>query len=152
MQPQEMYLVIVGHGPELPDITGRVAANPFQDRVLFTGYRSDVEAILPAFDIYANTSVHEGVSLTILEAMAAGLPVVATAVGGTPEVVVDGETGVLFPSRKVTACADALVSLSRSREMRNKMGRAGRDRVEARFGSKRMVDAYFGLYEQAGRH
>lgn len=152
MQPQEVYLVIVGHGPELAATTERVAANALQDRVLFTGYRSDVEAILPAFDIYVNTSVHEGVSLTILEAMAAGLPVVATAVGGTPEVVADGETGVLVPSRDVSACADAFVSLGRSRETRNKMGRAGRARVEARFGSERMVDAYFGLYEQAGRH
>ena len=92
-------LVIVGDGPERGALEAEVQRLGLGATVMLTGYRSDVRAIMPAFDVYANTSTYEGVSLTILEAMAAALPVVATRVGGNPEVVVDHETGRLVASR-----------------------------------------------------
>jgi glycosyltransferase involved in cell wall biosynthesis len=92
-------LVLVGDGPERSPLEDLATGLGVRGAVTFTGYRADVRRLLPGFDVFLNSSVHEGVSLTILEAMAAGLPVVATAVGGTPEVVVHGETGMLVPSR-----------------------------------------------------
>src|SRR5439155_16681973 len=100
-------LVLVGDGPERTAIARAIAAERLQGRVMLTGYRSDVRELLPALDVYVNTSIFEGISLTILEAMAAGLPVVATRVGGTPEVVVDGGTGWMVPARQPHAVASA---------------------------------------------
>jgi glycosyltransferase involved in cell wall biosynthesis len=104
---------------------------------------------LPALDVFVNTSVFEGVSLTILEAMAAALPVVATQVGGTPEVVVDGETGVLVPSDP-EAIAGALSALLYDSERRRMFGRAGRTRVERLFSIDRMIQQYASVYEAFG--
>ena len=101
--------------------------------VRFLGARADARRILPAFDVYANSSISEGVSLTILEAMAAGLPVVATRVGGTSEVIENGATGVLVPARYPARLADALLALSWSGEYRRGLGSAARRSVEVRF-------------------
>ena len=106
------HLVVVGDGPEraaLQRLAGSLAIP-----ATFTGTRSDVRELLPGFDILVNSSVSEGVSVTILEAMAAGLAVVATAVGGTPEVVQRDETGLLVPARSPEALAEALVGWRRT--------------------------------------
>ena len=87
-------LVIVGDGPERQRLEARAAQDDLAGSVQITGYRSDVRALLPAADVYASSSISEGVSITILEAMAAGMPVVATAVGGTPEILSDGTGGI----------------------------------------------------------
>ena len=87
--------MIVGDGRERPALMERASALGLTDAVAFAGYRSDVRLLMAAFDVYVNCSTYEGVSLTILEAMASALPVVATAVGGNPEVVIDQETGLL---------------------------------------------------------
>lgn len=138
-------LVIVGNGSERAALEARARALGISSHVRLVGMRSDVRALLPAFDAYVNSSISEGVSLTILEAMAAGLPVVATRVGGTPEVVIDG-TGVLVPPRHPAALASALVELARSSECGIDMGRAGRRRVLTTFSLDRMVDDYVRAY------
>lgn len=137
-----VQLMIVGDGQERAALEAAARARGVERVVHFLGYRQDVRALLPAFDIYANSSISEGVSLTILEAMAARLPVVATRVGGTPEVVVDGATGVLVPPRSVSAMASALLALAASPERRHALGDAGRARVEAAFTIERMVSDY----------
>lgn len=140
-------LVIVGDGPERDALQAEARTLGIAGSVLFTGYRPDVRAVLPAFDVYANSSVYEGVSLTILEAMAAALPVVATNVGGNPEVVIDHETGRLVSSH-VRALSGAFLELACSPLRRHHMGDAGRWRVKRHFSIDRMVqqyaDAYFG--------
>jgi glycosyltransferase involved in cell wall biosynthesis len=98
--------------------------------------------MLAAFDVYLNSSIHEGVSLTLLEAMAAGLPIVATSVGGNPEVVVHRQTGLLVPARDAQVLADAVVGLLRSPRHRQAMGSAGRTRVLEHFSVDRMVQSY----------
>jgi glycosyltransferase involved in cell wall biosynthesis len=105
-----------------------------------------VRRLLPGFDIYANTSISEGVSLTILEAMAASLPVIATRVGGTPEVVDNGVTGLLVPARDPKRLTAALVELSCSPDLRRALGAAGRERLEQRFTIERMVEQYAAVY------
>ncbi|MBI2221532.1 MAG: glycosyltransferase [Acidobacteria bacterium] len=147
---QDDLLVIAGDGPELESLREQCRAAGVGGRVRFVGHQSDVRAILPAFDAYANSSVHEGVSLTILEAMAASLPVVATRVGGTPEVIVDGETGVLVPPRAPRAIARALASVLARPDRGQRLGEAGRFRVEAHFHIDQMLAAYLREYEAGG--
>jgi glycosyltransferase involved in cell wall biosynthesis len=113
--------------------------------VRFLGHRDDAREVLAACDAYANSSTFEGVSLTILEAMAASLPVVATAVGGTPEIV-SRDTGLLVPARSPEAVAAALASLAADPTRSAALGAAGRAAVLARFTLDRMVDDYVRVY------
>jgi glycosyltransferase involved in cell wall biosynthesis len=140
-------LVVVGDGPERGRIEREVSSRGLAAAVSLPGHRADVRALLPGFDLYVNCSTYEGVSLTILEAMAAGLPVVATRVGGTPEVVVDGETGLLVPPRDDAALEAALADLLADRERRIRLGAAGRARVEQRFAFDRMMSMYRKAWE-----
>jgi len=141
----EARLVIVGDGPDREALHAEARQLDIADAVVFTGYRADVRAVMPAFDVYANSSRYEGVSLTILEAMAAGLPVVATAVGGNPEVVIDHETGRLVAGH-ASALAGALVELANHPTRRHAMGDAGRWRVKRHFSLDRMVEHYAAAY------
>jgi glycosyltransferase involved in cell wall biosynthesis len=137
--------VIVGDGPARGALETAAAELGVADHVTFAGYRSDVRALMPAFDVYVNCSTYEGVSLTILEAMAATLPVIATPVGGNPEVVIDQETGLLVPGRG-RSIAEAIASLAADRLRRRLMGDAGRWRVIRHFSITRMVDDYARAY------
>ena len=102
----------------------------------WTGQRPDVHAIMAALDLYALPSLEESFPLSILEAMAAGLPVVATTVGGVPECVADGETGLLVPPADSDRLADAIIQLATDPLRRTEMGRAGRRRVLERFSAE----------------
>ncbi len=106
------HLLIVGDGPERAALEARAAQPDLAGSVEFLGLRPDVRAVLPAADLYVNSSISEGVSITILEAMAAGVPVVATAAGGTPEVLADGNAGVLVPVRDPVRLAQAIIALA----------------------------------------
>ena len=144
------HLVIVGEGPERSALQALARSLDIAGSVHFVGYRSDARGILPACDVYVNSSTHEGISLTVLEAMAATLPVVATYVGGNPEVVVDGETGLLVPGRSPRHLAFAMARLLRDPQLRQTMGEAARWRVKRHFAIDRMVDRYLRGYERYG--
>jgi glycosyltransferase involved in cell wall biosynthesis len=147
-QVDNATLVIVGDGPEhaaLGELTGNLG---IVDRVHWAGHRRDVPYLLPALDVFVQPSLHEGMPNTVLEAMAAGLPIVATAVGGTPEVVVDGITGLLVPPRDPDRLAEAIVALLRDPNLRRTMGRSGRQRVAENFTVERMVEQTQKMYEQ----
>jgi glycosyltransferase involved in cell wall biosynthesis len=135
-------LVVVGTGPEQASLEADARAIGIGEHVIFAGYRADARRVMSAFDLYVNCSTYEGVSLTILEAMAAGLPVVATTVGGNPEVVVDGETGLLVLARGAPPLAAAIAALGSDSQRGRRMGEAGRRRVESAFSIERMVDEY----------
>jgi glycosyltransferase involved in cell wall biosynthesis len=138
-------IVIVGDGSERQALLDRARALGVDDVTHFTGHRTDVHDLMSAFDVYVNCSTYEGVSLTILEAMAATLPVVATRVGGNPEVVVEGETGVLVPGDSPSLAA-AIARLAESESDRRQFGAAGRRRVERDFTIERMVNDYASAY------
>ena len=115
------------------------------------GFRDDVGALLDELDVFALPSWTEGLPMTVLEAMAHGRAVVATPVGGTPEVVADGETGLLVPPRDPDALADALRRLLDDPDLRRRMGEAGRRRVAADFTAERMADRVLAVYERVVR-
>jgi glycosyltransferase involved in cell wall biosynthesis len=119
--------------------------------VRFLGHRPDVERVFAAMDIFVLSSVSEGLSNTILEAMASGLPVVATAVGGADELVVDGVTGLLVPPRSAEALASAIYQLSVDSSRRYFMAEAGRQRALNDFSIDRMLQNYMTLYESVGQ-
>lgn len=140
-------LALVGTGPLEDDIRAQVAAAGIADRVIFTGVRRDVPDVLRSIEVFALASVSEGNSVTILEAMLAARPVVATAVGGNPEVVLDGGTGLLSPRGDDAAFAESLAVLLADPARGDAMGRAGRERCLDRFLRERMRAAFARIYE-----
>ncbi len=143
-------LVMIGDGPLREPVMRRLAEAGYGDLVWAPGSRNDVEAILPAFDLFVLPSLAEGISNTLLEAMACGLPVLATAVGGNPELVTDGETGTLIPAADSSAMATMLERYVRDKPLRLSQGKAGRKRVEEKFSITAMVDSYVRLYDNLG--
>ena len=142
--------VIAGTGPAFQDTLG-LAESLNLSQVQLLGNRDDVDAVLRAFDIFVLSSTSEGLSNTIQEAMATGLPVVATNVGGADDLVVNGETGLLTPSGDDRAMADALVALARNDARRCGFGRSGAERARTHFGIERMFRDYEEMYLNLGR-
>jgi len=142
----QMRLVIIGDGPDAPRLRRQIAMLGLTEFVSLTGYRSDVRRLMAAFDVYASSSTYEGMSLTLLEAMAAALPIVATRVGGTPEIVVEGETGLLVRARSADALAAAIDDLYLHENRRADMGHAGRHRLEGHLSLDTMIDRYTSVY------
>lgn len=147
-QHPSFRLEIAGNGACLPDLRRRAEELALKDVVTFLGEVHDVPSVLARASAFVLPSLSEGVSLTLLEAMARGLPVVATAVGGTPEVVTDGVTGFLVPSNSPADMANALLRLLEDAGLCHRMGRAGRARVEADFSITGMLDQYGQLYHE----
>ncbi|MEW6770825.1 MAG: glycosyltransferase family 4 protein [Bacillota bacterium] len=148
--PEERpVFVVVGDGPLRAELQELAEKSGVSSRFVFTGVRRDVPQVLGALDLLVLPSVTEGLGLILLEAMAASLPVVATAVGGVPEVVLDGETGVLVPPRDPAALAGAIAGLLRAPERARRLGAAGRERVARLFTVERMVGQVSGLYREA---
>jgi sugar transferase (PEP-CTERM/EpsH1 system associated) len=144
-------LLLVGQGSaEQPrgGLDRQAAALGVEDSVRFAGVRTDVPRLLRAADVYVNSSRYEGMSNTILEAMAAGAPGVATGVGGNPDLVQDGVTGFLVPSGDPEAMARRILELFRDGALRARMGAAGRARMEAVHSMPAMIRAYGDLYEE----
>lgn len=140
-----LTLVLVGDGEHRARLAQKAAALGLGD-VRFTGVRRDVPDILPALDVYACSSHYEGISLAILEAMARARAVVATAVGGNPELIEDGATGLLVPRADSAAMADALLRLTADAGLRARLGWRAREFVAARYGIDRMIRRYAETY------
>ena len=141
-----LRLVLVGDGPLRADVQQVLQSGGVADLAWLPGDRTDVPALMQALDLFVLPSVTEGISNTILEAMASGLPVLASAVGGNPELVLPGETGELLPAGDVPAMAAAMVRLAQAPALAAAMGRAGRQRAEAEFSLSGMVRRYGDLY------
>lgn len=140
-------LVMVGDGPLLAEVADELRAAGVERHVWLAGSRDDVAELLRSVDVFALSSRVEGISNTVLEAMASGLPVVATRVGGNDEIVEDGKTGCLVPSRSPEALATALAHYVRHPELIREHGRAGRRRAEQRFDINGMVARYTEVYD-----
>jgi len=141
-----LRLTVVGDGSQRAALERLAGDLGLRDAIAFLGERHDVAALLAEAAAFVSSSKTEGVSLTILEAMATGLPVIATHVGGNPEVVEDDVTGLLVPPRDATALAEAMVSIARDPARAAAMGRAGRARAERHFEVGQMVRTYERMY------
>lgn len=143
-----LRVVIVGAGPERGRLEALAAELGLVDAVMLLGARTDVPDVIRAFDVAVNCSDFEGTPLSVLEYMEAGLPVVATRVGGLPSLIDHGVHGLLVPRRDPTAMADALGDLLADGDRRRAMGAAGRRRRRAEFDLEVMVDRLEDLYER----
>jgi len=146
-QHPRLRLSIVGDGPLMPAVRAQVAALGLQEVVWLPGARADVAQLLPGFSLFALPSLAEGTPVSMLEAMACGLPVVASNVGGIPEVISDGREGRLVPPRDVDALAQAIADYARDPGLRRRHGDAARVRVEQAFGMRAMLEQYDQLYQ-----
>lgn len=142
-----LRLVMVGEGPLRADALQLLEQAGVADLAWLPGERHDVPEVLRGLDCFVLPSLAEGISNTILEAMACGLPVIATRVGGNPELVAEGQTGALAAAGDADAMARALISYATRPEQARTAGQAGRAEVERRFSMGAMVGAYRGLYD-----
>ena len=143
-----VHLAMTGDGPLRAELEARAAQPDLAGRVHFLGWRTEMAPIYAALDVFLMPSLWEGFGLVLLEAMAQGVPVVGSAVSAIPEVVIDGETGLLVPPRDPVALAEALAVLLADPARRAAMGAAGRARLEAEFSPARMVGATAALYDR----
>jgi glycosyltransferase involved in cell wall biosynthesis len=142
------YLLIVGEGSRLDALHDIARTQGIEHHVVFTGRRDDIPAVTAAFDVAVLPSYREAQGLTILEAMALSRPVVASNVGGIPEMIEDGVTGLLVPPQDPPALAGAIVRLLNDHQLADVLGRAGHDLVHDRFCVELMVSAVQALYDE----
>ena len=147
----DLAVVVLGQGHLHEDLQKQAAGLGVADAVHLPGHRSDARMLLDAADVFVLPSRHEGMPLVLLEAMDAGLPVVATRVIGSEEVVVDGETGLLVRPRDASALEQALGQLLADSQLRGRYGQAGRERFQECFTAARMAADTVRVYEQVLR-
>ncbi len=140
-------LLLVGDGSERQALEHQVSRADLGDKVVFTGERRDVIPELHAMDLFCLSSDTEGTPMTLLEAGACGLPAVVTAVGGNPEVIAAGETGLVVPPNDPDNFSLALARLAENAALRRAMGAAARERIAARYSLAAMTEAYIDLYD-----
>jgi len=147
-QVPDAHVVILGEGELRPALERQVREMHLEKHVLLPGFRTDVLSLLKAFDIFVMASVTEGLGTSLLDAMAAARPIVATRAGGIPEVVVNEETGLLVPARDHERLASAIVRLLKDPDLRRRLAAAGLNRVRAEFSVDRMVDETLAVYRR----
>lgn len=145
---ERLRLLMVGDGPERPGLSEKINSLALNDLVWLAGDRENIPELLRSMDIFILPSLGEGISNTVLEAMASGLPVIATAVGGNPELVQDGVSGLLFPVGDADALCQALITVIDAPDLRIAMGQAAQTRIRQQFDWQRTVDSYLGLYDE----
>ncbi len=143
------HFVLVGEGPEQSQVLRRIIDLGAKDYVHLLGYRSDVPAILQRMDVFVLSSLSEGASLSLVEAMSAQRPIVATAVGGTPGLLANGECGLLVPPGDPQAMAEAILELLTNKEKAQQLARNARQRFLEHFTIDAMGERYLEVYEQA---
>jgi len=143
--------VFAGRGHLESDLKQQVSRLGLDKRVHFLGLRQDIPRILALLDVFVLPSLSEGLSMAILEAMMAGKPVIATRVGGNPEIVIDGETGFLVPPKESHALAESLITLLKDRHLAAEFGEQGKRRAQRQFSLQTMVNAYQSLYAECLR-
>lgn len=141
-------LELVGDGPERGRIEAAVASSGVHDRVRFAGYRDDPAPYLRDADVFVMPSAAEACPMALLQAMASRVPVIASRVGGVPEIVRDGRDGLLVPPGSVDDLADALRRLTTDAGLRRRLGAAGQERVASRFRLEQSVQSLLAVYDE----
>jgi glycosyltransferase involved in cell wall biosynthesis len=144
---EDWRLLIIGEGPERARLEAFVNSHRWNRQVRFLGSSSRVPELLNALDVYVLPSVSEGISNSLLEAMSTGVAALATNVGGNPEVIVNGESGLLFPVRDSNKLAEQLLRLKDGSEHKRSLGQQARQRVREEFSIESMVQKYEEMYQ-----
>jgi len=147
-QEPDTILIIAGQGEEEDQLKGLAKDLEISDQVKFIGLRFDLAEIYPLFDVFLLTSFSEGISVTLLEAMASGVPAVVTDVGGNREVVVEGKSGILVPIDDDAMFAQQVCSLLQNKAFASLMGSYARLRIDNNFSVRKMMNSYRELYDQ----
>lgn len=142
----DIYWLIAGKGPLDQELRRSATQLGLNERVRFLGFRTDLPDLFAASDMLVIASTSEGCSVVALESMASGLPLVATAVGGTPEIVVHGETGFIIQPRRPEQIVESVLTLASDVERRESMGRRAAERVREHFTAQRMVQDFENVY------
>jgi glycosyltransferase involved in cell wall biosynthesis len=141
-----LHGLLVGDGPAFTQIRSLVGNEGLSDRVRMTGFRDDAGKLIQCMDLFVLPSFSEGTSIALLDAMAAGVPVVVTDVGGNPELVLNHETGWVVPSNSVEALTAAILESANDAAKRRRFAEAGKHRFENRFTFERMIENYRKMY------
>lgn len=149
-QAPKIKTIIVGEGPLSMELDRQAKELDVEDIIFFLGFRKDIPKILSSLDLFVLSSHLEGMGSSILDAMASRLPVVATKVGGIPEVVIHGETGLLVPPRNPSALARAILMLYSDKTLSSRLGQKGYELVHRKFSAEAMADKVVRLYEKVG--
>jgi glycosyltransferase involved in cell wall biosynthesis len=144
----DVRIVILGEGERRSELTELIKQSNLERHVLLPGFRPDVLSLLKTFELFVMPSVTEGLGTSLLDAMACRRAIVASRVGGIPEVVAHGETGLLVPPKDPDALAGAIQRVLGDSDLAARLARAGRTRVEQRFTTERMVAETVGVYER----
>ena len=147
----DVRIVIAGEGELREALQHQIAQHHLEKHVILAGFRPDVLSLHKAFDLFVMSSVTEGLGTSLLDAMACGRPIVATSAGGIPEVVADGETGILVPPRDHAALAEAIIRLLADTGLREGMGAAGLARVRRQFSAEVMGQNTLRAYQRLVR-
>ncbi len=148
----DVTFVIVGEGPEEPSIKRRIEALRIPDRVRMLGFRNDLLNVFRSCDVFAIPSVEgDTIPQVLMQALAVGIPVVSTTVGSIPDVVIDGETGLIVAPRNATALADAMMKFLDDAALRTRIGAQGRSLVERCYSLDKMLDRLEGVYQALGQ-
>jgi glycosyltransferase involved in cell wall biosynthesis len=145
---EKVKLVIVGDGPRKHHLMDTVSKLHLEDKVIFTGSRSDIPVLLSIFDLFVLSSITEGTSLTLLEAMTAKVPIIATDVGGNSNVISNGFNGFLVPSQDPKALAEKIVYLIRNKNIRLSVIDNGEKVIKDRFSIEKMLGKYKEVYQR----
>jgi glycosyltransferase involved in cell wall biosynthesis len=145
---KDVCFELAGEGPEFEKITERINRYGLQDVFRLKGFVEDISVFYTGLDLYINTSIHEGLPMSVLEAMSHGLPVVAPEEGGIKEVVTDGLQGFLIEGRDPRRFAQKCLAISKDRNLRQSMGTASREKVAREYSIRTMAEKYYELYKK----
>lgn len=147
-QTPDVVFLFLGKGPLLEQIKSRVLASHFKDHVIFAGFRKDLDRILPCLTVLIHPAEMEGLGVSLLQAAASGVPIIATDVGGIPEIVKDKVNGYLIPVKNTAAISEALNAILTDLDAARKMGVKGREIVESAFSIEAMVEGNMKIYRE----
>ena len=143
---EKVRFELAGEGPQRESLETLINRYGMEESFLLRGHQEDMDSFYQGLHLYINTSIHEGIPMTVLEALARGLPVIAPAVGGLTEIITNGVEGFLIPDRDPQSFAEKCMLLLKNQELRETMSQAARARIEQNFSASKMSDDYYRLY------
>jgi glycosyltransferase involved in cell wall biosynthesis len=147
-QDKNVVFFLAGEGPEKEKLQKMVESFQISEKFIFLGHLDDMETFYSGLDLYLNTSMHEGIPMSVLEAMANGVPVIAANTGGLREIIEDQKNGFLINERNTESFAEKSLKILRNKGLRLALSRAARERIIRSFSAEKMAEGYYSLYRE----